>query len=69
MTRTRLLTAALITAPTAVGVVNADPEFSAERIKAHVTFLADDLLEGREAGTRGHELAAHYIATRLNFWA
>jgi hypothetical protein len=26
--------------------------FSAERFKAHVTFLADDLLEGREAGTR-----------------
>ena len=65
MTRTRLLTAALITAATAVGVVDADPEFSAERIKAHVTFLADDLLEGREAGTRGHELAAHYIATQF----
>src|SRR4029077_13078610 len=28
-------------------------------------FLADDLLEGREAGTRGHEIAAHYIATQF----
>ena len=37
-------------------------DFSAERFKAHVTFLADDLLEGREAGTRGHEIAARYIA-------
>ena len=36
--------------------------FSAARIKAHVTFLSDDLLEGREAGTRGHEIAARYIA-------
>src|SRR4051794_7695066 len=31
----------------------AAPDFSADRFKAHVTFLADDLLEGREAGTRG----------------
>lgn len=43
----------------------ADPDFSAERFKAHVTFLADDLLEGREAGTRGHEIAAKYIATQF----
>ncbi len=41
-----------------------EPEFSAERIQAHVTFLADDLLEGREAGTRGYDLAARYIAAQ-----
>jgi len=35
------------------------------RIKAHVAFLADDLLEGREAGTRGHEIAARYIAAQF----
>ena len=29
------------------------------------TFLADDLLEGREAGTRGHEIAARYIASQF----
>ncbi|MEI9850453.1 MAG: hypothetical protein WDN24_05850 [Sphingomonas sp.] len=34
-------------------------------MKAHVDFLADDLLEGREAGTRGHEIAARYVATRF----
>jgi len=39
--------------------------FSAERFKAHVAFLADDLLEGREAGTRGHEIAARYIASQF----
>ena len=38
---------------------------SAARIEAHVRFLADDLLEGREAGTRGHELAALYVATQF----
>jgi len=65
MTRTTLLGLAVMTAATASAVVHADPEFSAERIKAHVTFLADDLLEGREAGTRGHEIAARYIATQF----
>ncbi|MEA3173281.1 MAG: hypothetical protein QOF42_692 [Gammaproteobacteria bacterium] len=36
-----------------------------ERIRAHVRFLADDLLEGRGTGTRGSELAANYIATQF----
>src|SRR5689334_13832354 len=40
-------------------------ELSAARIRAHVEFLADDLLEGREAGTRGYDIAAHYVATQL----
>ena len=31
-----------------------------------MTFLADDLLEGREAGTRGHEIAARYIASQFD---
>jgi Zn-dependent M28 family amino/carboxypeptidase len=37
----------------------------ARRIEADVRFLADDLLEGREAGTRGFDLAALYVAQRL----
>jgi Zn-dependent M28 family amino/carboxypeptidase len=37
----------------------------AERIRAHVRFLSDDLLEGRGTGTRGSELAAEYIATQF----
>jgi hypothetical protein len=37
---------------------------SAGRIEADVRFLADDLLEGREAGTRGFDLAALYVATQ-----
>lgn len=43
----------------------ATPTFSPERVRAHVTFLADDLLEGRETGTRGHEIAARYVATQF----
>jgi len=38
---------------------------SAARFRAHVEFLADDLLEGREAGTRGFDLAARYAATEM----
>ncbi|HEV2275141.1 MAG TPA: M28 family peptidase [Acidobacteriaceae bacterium] len=36
-----------------------------ERIRAHVRFLASDLLEGRGPGTRGGELAALYLATQF----
>lgn len=36
-----------------------------ERIRAHVRFLADDLLEGRGTGQRGGDIAAQYIATQF----
>jgi Peptidase family M28/PA domain len=35
-------------------------------VRAHVEFLADDLLEGREPGTRGYEIAARYVASELH---
>src|SRR5690348_733600 len=35
------------------------------RIRAHVRFLSDDLLEGRGTGQRGGDLAARYIATQF----
>src|SRR5690606_14559936 len=38
---------------------------SAARVRADVEFLADDLLEGREAGTRGYDLAALYAVAQL----
>ncbi|HXI12698.1 MAG TPA: M28 family metallopeptidase [Thermoanaerobaculia bacterium] len=34
-------------------------------IEAHMRFLADDLLEGRETGTRGYDVAARYVAAQL----
>ncbi len=40
-----------------------DTETRAENIRAHLEFLADDLLEGREAGTRGYDIAAGYVAS------
>src|SRR5215510_2373280 len=41
------------------------PTISEANLKAHIKFLADDLLEGRGTGARGGELAAKYIASQL----
>ena len=54
-----LLTACALAAP-----VHAQT-FSADRIRADVAFLADDLLEGRDAGTRGYDLAARWVAAEF----
>lgn len=41
------------------------PAFDPEAVRAHVTFLAADAMEGREAGTRGYDIAANYVASRF----
>jgi hypothetical protein len=38
---------------------------SGRAVRAHVEFLADDLLEGRATATRGYEIAARYVAAQL----
>src|SRR5580698_5565798 len=43
----------------------AEASIDGEKIRAHVRFLSDDLLEGRGPGLRGSELAAKYIATQF----
>ncbi len=43
----------------------ADRCITPSTIRAHVRFLADDLLEGRGPGTRGDELAQRYIAAQF----
>ena len=48
--------------PSAVAAMKAiDPQ----RIRAHVKFLASDLLEGRGTGQRGGDIAAEYMATQF----
>jgi hypothetical protein len=42
-----------------------EPTFAAERVRAHVAFLSDDLLEGRDTGSRGNEIAARYVASQF----
>ncbi len=36
-----------------------------QRIQAHLEFLASDLLEGRDTGSRGHNIASAYIASQF----
>src|SRR5205809_88213 len=38
-----------------------EPAISADRIRAHVKYLASDRLEGRGLGGRGEELATAYL--------
>ncbi|HSJ33218.1 MAG TPA: M20/M25/M40 family metallo-hydrolase [Longimicrobiales bacterium] len=45
--------------PTAAGSIQAD------QIRAHLSFLADDALEGRAPGRRGARIAARYIVSQL----
>jgi hypothetical protein len=40
-------------------------ELRKEPFRAHMAFLADDLLEGRGTGQRGHEIAARYVAAQF----
>ena len=42
-----------------------EPTFSADRFRAHVAFLADDSLEGRDTGSRGEAAAAAYVASQF----
>jgi Zn-dependent M28 family amino/carboxypeptidase len=41
------------------------PPFDVGQLRADMRFLASDLLEGRRAGTRGYDIAAEYVASRL----
>jgi len=47
------------------GVVSSDDPLSVitqENLYKHIAYLADDALEGREAGLQGYDLAAKYVA-------
>jgi hypothetical protein len=50
----------------AAGGAAVEIPITAAALRAHVQFLADDALEGRGTGTRGHELAAKYVRAVLS---
>jgi hypothetical protein len=69
----RLLIATLLIIP-AFAQRDSDPNFPPEpaiegirtdAIRGYMSFLADDLLEGRGTGTRGYQLAANYIGSQF----
>ena len=68
MKRLPLLAAALLTVPATLTAQTGptDPVFSPAAVRAHVEFLADDLLEGRDTGSEGHEIAARYVASQFD---
>jgi hypothetical protein len=41
------------------------PQAEAGRIQAHIQFLADDLLQGRDTGSEGYAIAANYVASQF----
>jgi hypothetical protein len=49
----------------AAAVASATKTIRPEQIRAHIRFLADSLLKGREPGTPGYDIAARYVATEL----
>src|SRR5579862_7310460 len=55
----------IATPPDDSAVDQAMSTISADAIRADMRFLADDALEGRGTATRGHELAAKYMASRF----
>lgn len=42
-----------------------EPQARERAVKAHMKFLADDLLEGRDTGSRGYDIAALYVASHF----
>src|SRR5690348_18140292 len=61
----RAAAAAAPTRPLPPVVAAAAAAIDGRRLEADVRFLADDLLEGRGTGTRGHEIAARFVAERM----
>lgn len=66
MRRLGLFTALLLATTAAAAQDAPAPIFTPDAVKAHVEFLADDLLEGRDTGSRGHEIAARYVASQFD---
>jgi hypothetical protein len=54
---------ALLLAAAAPSAAQADSA-AADRLRADVEFLASDLLEGRDTGSRGYDIAAAYVASQ-----
>src|SRR4029079_15174456 len=58
-------TAQNVIRPLEMQVAAAELAITEAALKAHIRFLADDLLEGRGPGSRGGELAQRYIAAQF----
>lgn len=55
---------ALLGLPASAHAAETNPH-RAQALRAHTGFLASDLLEGRDTGTRGFDLAAAYVEAQF----
>jgi len=62
---TGVLTGCVVAEPPAAPSKTGSSGITAEKLKGHIRFLSDDMLEGRGTGAHGGELAAKYIAAQL----
>ncbi|SPE31941.1 exported hypothetical protein [Acidobacteriia bacterium SbA2] len=51
--------------PGTLAAVAAARTITAPAVRAHMRFLSDSVLEGRETGSRGYDVAALYVASQL----
>ena len=65
MIKTILLFAVLLATAPAASANESDDSILQARLEAHITFLADDLLRGRQPGTPGFDIAAAYVASQF----
>ena len=57
-----IVLACLLTSPALAQKLNRADKAIVSSLKTHITYLADDKLEGRRAGTKGEKLAMEYIS-------
>lgn len=60
-----LLIAVIINGCSTTKDIYTSADITVEELKQHVIYLASDELEGRKSGSKGNELAAHYIADQF----
>ena len=65
MIKTILLSAVLLATAPAASADDSEDLLLQSRLEAHITFLADDLLRGRQPGTPGYDIAAAYVASQF----
>lgn len=62
------LVAVVAPAAFAQGKFGNEKAITPDRLKAHLYFVAHDLLEGRNTPSRGLDIACWYVATQLQLW-
>jgi Zn-dependent M28 family amino/carboxypeptidase len=56
---------ALLLAAAAVAAADESDQQLQDRLRAHIEFLADDLMLGRQPGSDGYNIAANYVASQF----